>query len=294
MGFTEKKQEKVLFPNLVIAGLGLLGGSIALAAREQKIAGRIIALGRRDYTEAVEVGLVDECTTDFEAACAKADLMVLCTPVEIIRQQLPDVMKLIKPDAMVTDVGSTKGRLVELAEGLDETQGAFVGSHPMAGSHLTGWKSADKFLFVGRIVYITVTENSNLDAVARLGHFWEAVGSRVVFTTPERHDKLCALLSHIPHMTAAAMVNLLATSKEDPELLRHLAGPGLRDSTRIAMGSADVWTEISQHNSKEIAEGLDQLADQIKDLAGLVRDGGDDLYSYLDKVRELRQVLEGE
>lgn len=276
---------------LAIAGLGLLGGSIALAARERGIANRILAQGRRSYQEAQEVGLIDGWTLSLEEAAAEADLLILCTPVDKILEQLPVVMKAAKPGSLVTDVGSTKRRLVEAAETID-SDAFFVGSHPMVGSHLTGWKNAFPSLFGRGITYVTATGKTNTEAVARVGAFWEALDARTVYIDPTRHDYLCALLSHVPHMVAVVMVQLLMDSKEDPATLKLLCGSGLRDTTRIAMGSADVWTEICGHNCENVADLLDQYAELVQAAAQHIRSGNvNALHEQLESAAETRRQL---
>lgn len=277
--------------NLAIVGLGILGGSIALAARERGLAARITAVGRRDYPEAKEAGLIDVYTRDLAAAAAEADLMVLCTPVEKIEEQLETVMPAVRSGALVTDVGSTKLRLVEAAERIPG-EGSFVGSHPMVGSHLTGWENADGALFARGITYVTATEKTDLEAVARVGAFWEALGARTVYIHPHRHDFLCALLSHVPHMAAVALMQLIADTHEDPEALRVFAGTGLRDATRIAMGSPDVWAEICGHNRREVAKQLDHLAAIIQKQASDIRQGACSLREQLEECAELRRQFD--
>jgi prephenate dehydrogenase len=277
-----------MIENLTIAGLGLLGGSIALAAREHHLAARIVAVGRRDYPEAVEAGLIDVYTRDLAAAAAKADLLILCTPVDKILEQLPEVLSAAKPGSLITDVGSTKRRLVEAAQTIP-SRAHFVGSHPMVGSHLTGWQNAEADLFTRGITYITPTEKTDTAAAARVGAFWQNAGARTVYIHPRRHDRLCSLLSHVPHMAAVALMELIAESREDPYTLRVLAGTGLRDTTRIAQGSADVWTEICQHNSEEVAAHLEKLAAILASMAEEVRVEGCGMRDKLEKNAELRR-----
>ncbi len=255
---------------LVIAGLGLLGGSVAMAARAAGLATHIIAVGRRDLTEAVEAGVVDEATRDLEGAVRRADFIILGAPVETIREQISLVMRNAPAGAIVTDVGSTKQRLVAEAEAVD-SDAHFVGSHPMVGSHLTGWKHGRPSLFENGIVYTTPTMKTDLLAAARVGRFWQALGAKSVFVDPRRHDYLCALLSHVPHLAAVTLVEHLRQSREDVNLIKYLAGNGLRDTTRIAAGSPQVWAEICEHNSEAIALLLERFSQLSGELARAVR-----------------------
>lgn len=257
---------------LAVVGLGLLGGSVALAARARGVAAQIIAIDPRgkDLSPAVREGVVNSYTSDLARGLADADLVLLAGPVETIRLQLPGVLGAVAPGAIVTDVGSTKRVLVEEAAQHDRHRN-FVGSHPMVGGHHTGWQHARADLMEGGVVYVTPFGSTDLDRAARVGHFWEALGMRLVFTHPARHDFLCALLSHLPHLTAATLMDRIATSREDVNLVRQLCGRGLLDTTRIAMGSADVWEQICRHNSDNIATLLDGLAEDVQRLAGMIR-----------------------
>lgn len=255
-------------PTLLIAGLGLLGGSIALAARRRGLAGHIIGVGRRDLSPAVDAGVIDEASADLATAAPRADIIILCTPVDIIRRQLAVVREAARPDALVTDVGSTKRRIAQqAAEVFGNGVPAFVGSHPMVGGHQTGWEAATADLFRGGVVYVTPREAHDLDPAARIGHFWQGLGARLVYIHPDRHDQLCGLLSHLPHLAAVALTRQLQQSREDVNLLRVLAGNGLRDTTRIAMGSADVWREIFAHNSDTVAAQARALATALNTMA---------------------------
>jgi prephenate dehydrogenase len=266
---------------VLIMGLGLLGGSAGMAIRSRHLARRITAACRagHPHEEARRAGLIDDYSPDVPKLLADADLVLLCQPVDSIRQSLAQVLGLVRPGTIVTDVGSTKAGLVRAAEAID-SQGHFVGSHPMAGSHLTGWQNGRPDLFSGATTYVTVTDATDLRAAGTVARFWTALGSRVMLTTPERHDRLAAMLSHVPHMTAASLMQGLLDSGEDPSLVKLLAGNGLRDSTRIAAGSAQVWREICQHNSKEIASQLRALALRLETTAGLLEAGD------LDRVEE--------
>jgi prephenate dehydrogenase len=202
------------------------------------------------------------------------------------------VLRNARPGTVVTDVGSTKASLVAEAERTASARAHFVGSHPMVGSHLTGWKNGNADLFVGGTIYVTPTEKTETGAAAKVAAFWEALGGNVVFTGPQRHDELASLLSHVPHMVAVALVELLEKSAEDPHFLKRLAGSGLRDTTRVAMGSSQMWREISEQNGETIAGHLDAMAERITLLAEAIRRGDfAALESRLERAAELRAKL---
>lgn len=257
--------------NLLIIGLGLLGGSVALGARRKNLAERVFALTRpgRDHQEAVSLGLIDRQFTDLEEALAESDLIVMAAPVEKIKEQLQEVLTKGKPGALVMDVGSTKQEISACAEQI-RGHAHFVPCHPMAGSHLTGWKNAKEDLFADACIYVTPSKSTDPKAQAEAVKFWKTLGGRIVITDPERHDWLTALLSHTPHMAAAALVRLVEKSGEDPHFLRPLAGPGFRDSTRIAMGSPEVWQEIAANNGANISNTLRNLIPIIEEFASVI------------------------
>jgi prephenate dehydrogenase len=278
---------------LLIVGLGLLGGSAAMAARSTGCARRVLALSRpgAPHSEAMNAGLIDGYGESLTDLVAESDFILLCQPVDAIARILPMIMSTARPGTVVTDVGSTKATLVAIAEPIP-SDGAFVGSHPMAGSHLTGWKNGRPDLFAGATTYVTLTELTDLEAAGRVARFWRQLGSRVVLTDPQRHDALVALLSQVPHVAAAAIVRHLEASGEDPALMKLLAGNGLRDTTRIAAGSPVVWREICQHNSVPISRQLRELAGILERLAGLIEQGRlDELEQELASAAALRERL---
>lgn len=282
-------------PVLVIAGLGLLGGSIALAARKRRLADRIVALGRNaaDLEAAHAAGLVDEVHTDPARAMSRAHWAVLCQPVDVIVDELPRFLSMAPQGAILTDVGSTKGAIVDRAESVADAGACFVGSHPMAGGDKTGWRSGRADLFVGSSCYVTLTGRTNLDAVARVGAFWRALGSRVFYSSPSRHDRIVALLSHVPHLAAVALMEQVGRSGEDPGILKVLAGPGLRDTTRVAKGSPDLWEHICVQNAAPIADLLDSVGSRFHDLARLLREEDEEgLRQVLVRAAELRKGLD--
>lgn len=274
---TPPPPEDPAFPpveTLVIVGLGLIGGSVALAARERGLARRIVAVGRSAgaLEPAVRAGVADEATEDLRAAAARGDLIVLARPVEALVEDLAPVLASAPHGALVTDAGSTKGRIVTEAERHVRPHGGrFVGSHPMAGSDRTGWKNARKELFCGATTFVTVTKATDPAAAARTAAFWRALGSRVIYSAPERHDQLAALVSHVPHLAAVALVEQVAESGEDPALLRRVAGTGFRDTTRVARGDAELWLQICRQNPEAVADGLADLAGRLEKLAKQVR-----------------------
>ena len=283
---------------LLISGLGLIGGSVALAARRVGFADRIVATGRSEerLRAAQAAGIIDAWSTNESALLPEANWVILCKPVELIVEEVQRVLSIARPGAVVTDAGSTKEAIVARSEIHHHHHDAqFVGSHPMAGSDKSGWEHGRADLFDGATSFVTVTKKTHRRAAVRTGLFWQALGSRVVFVSPQRHDQIVALLSHVPHLVAVALMDQLHRSGEDPNLLRLLAGSGLRDTTRIAQGNPEMWEQICTQNATSIAEMLDRVGGRLHDLARLLREHDTiALRNCLQRAKDLRtQIGEG-
>jgi prephenate dehydrogenase len=260
---------------LALVGLGLLGGSVAKAARASGLAREIAAIGRRreSLEPALRDGAVDHITTDIAEGLAGADLCVLATPVAALAPRLAEVWRTAPDEVVITDVGSTKAAIVRAAEALRSARPlAFVGSHPMAGSEQSGYGVARADLFAGARVILTPTETTDAHAVKRVAEFWEALGGRVLTLDPVTHDRAVAAISHLPHLVADALVD--AVLRSDPQFLE-VAGPGFRDTTRIAASSPQMWRQIFQENREALGEALGHFRSALDDLERLV-DGSDD------------------
>ena len=198
---------------LAVLGLGLLGGSVAKAARTEGLAREIVAVGRdlSRLEPALRDGAVDRITTDVSEGMAGADFCVLATPVATLTALLPAVWRAAPDDAVITDVGSTKAGIVSAADALARERPLdFVGSHPMAGSEQSGYRVARVNLFRGATVVVTPSEHTRPEAVKRVSEFWEALGGRVTTRDPVTHDQAVAAISHLPHLVADALVDAVA------------------------------------------------------------------------------------
>jgi prephenate dehydrogenase len=277
---------------LTLVGLGLLGGSLAKAARAQALAREIVAVGRHldRLRPALAEGAVDRVTTDLAAAVAGADLCVLCTPVATLTGLLPAVWQAAPETCVITDVGSTKGRIVAEAERLALSRPLhFVGSHPMAGSEQSGYAAARADLFRGALVIVTPRDGASAEPVKRVTEMWEALGARVLTMDSRTHDRAVAAVSHMPHLVADAL--MAAVLGSDPRFLE-VAGPGFRDTTRIAAASPQVWREIFQDNRDALREAVSAFRLALDELERLVTSGADAaIEAELDRIRRARQAL---
>ena len=262
-----------MIQRLAVVGVGLLGGSVALAARAQGLAREIVGVGRdRARLEApLRAGAVDRVSTDLADGVRDADVIVLAATVLANERLLPALWRAASPAALITDVGSTKGGIVAVAERLAAEQPrAFVGSHPMAGSEKSGYGVARADLFRGATVIVTPTEDSAPRAVKGVTALWEALGARVSALDPLTHDRVVAAISHLPHVAAWALVD--AVGRFQPGALA-FAARGFKDTTRIAASDPAMWTEILLGNRDAIVAGLADLRRALDDLERLIAAG---------------------
>ncbi|MEK6233993.1 MAG: prephenate dehydrogenase/arogenate dehydrogenase family protein [Planctomycetales bacterium] len=274
--------------NAVVIGVGLIGGSIGLALLRRNLADRVTGVGRRreSLEAAAEVGAVTEWTLDLAEGVSEADLIIVCSPVSLIPEHAKAAAVACPEGTLITDAGSTKGRLVEQHYG-DLGRGVrFLGSHPMAGSEKSGPRFASADLFEDRATILTPTEDS-LDAdVKTLTDFWTSLGARVVELSPSRHDEMLAFASHLPHLIAVAAAAAIPVESQP-----YSAG-GFRDVTRIAAGKPDLWRQIFLENRDAVLTALDAFDHSLDALRGALRDGDPDaLLDLLSQAKRNRDAL---
>ena len=277
---------------LAIVGVGLLGGSVAKGARLGGLARRIIGIGRdaRRLRPALDDGTLDLAVTDLEGGVREADVILLATPVLTIEGLLERVWRAAPDGALITDVGSTKRNIVRAAERLAATRSLrFVGSHPLAGSEQAGYSVARADLFRGATVVVTPTEATELGALKKTTEFWEALGARVSSLDPETHDRTVAAISHLPHLIACALVD--GAARVEPSALE-LAARGFRDTTRIAAGDPDMWTEIFLANRDALSATVEAFREALADLQRAIDAGqADALRALLARIKATREQV---
>ena len=280
-------------PRLAVLGPGLLGGSLALAAKQSGAAESVSLWGRRAevVAQALRTGVADHASTDLAEAVDGATLIVLATPVEIMPALAAQLAALpLAPGTLITDVGSVKASVVAaLTPILAASAATFVGSHPMAGSEKTGLEAARAELFEGAACILTPTAATPADAVPRLEALWRRVGCRVLSMSPERHDLEVARISHLPHLMA--VVTTLAAIGEDSTPLR-CAGNGFRDTTRVAGSDPGLWTGIVAQNRPRILEAVRAASGRLGELLEILESLDDDkLRQFLTAASQLRRQL---
>jgi prephenate dehydrogenase len=275
---------------LSILGVGLLGGSIGLAAKSAVKSCRVIGYGHRraSLETAQKMGAVDEIYDSPAESVRGADLVILCTPVGVLPQMLQAMGPALKPEAVVTDVGSTKATVVSAAKNLLPKTAHFIGSHPMAGSEKRGVEFARADLTQGALCIVTPDESSEPAALEKVESFWRLIGMRTTRLTPAEHDRRLGDVSHLPHAVAAALVAM-----QDPASFE-LSGKGFADATRIAAGDGGLWRDILLDNRENVLASIGKLNAQLGTLEKLLRAGdGEGVRAWLDDAAARRAKLNG-
>jgi prephenate dehydrogenase len=261
----------VHWQKVTLLGVGLLGGSLGLALKQRKLARRVEGFVRREASvkECERLGVVDAAHLDHSKAVRDADLIVFCTPLAQIRELAERIRSGVSPGAVITDVGSVKGTVVDELEPLFS---GFVGSHPMAGSEKTGPAAASPDLFQDAVCIITPTARSNPKSVERVEELWRSVGAIPRRLTPETHDELVSRSSHLPHVLAAELVNYVLGPGR-PKDQGMLCANGFRDTTRIASGSPEMWRDIVLGNRENLLRELAGFIDGLENVRAALQKG---------------------
>ena len=276
---------------ITLVGVGLLGGSLGLAIKQRKLAAKVDGYVRRTGTiaDCERLGVVDHATRDLARAVENADLVILCTPLGQMREVTESMLPSLKKGAIITDVGSVKGNVVEELEPLvTQAGGIFVGSHPMAGGQKTGVTAARADLFNNAICIVTPTSQTPAKALQQVEEFWTDLGSRILRTSPAAHDDLVSRSSHLPHVVAAELANYVLSPAHPPEQATVCAN-GFRDTTRIASGSPEMWRDIAMANRKNLSRVLGVFVEDLQEFC-LALDKGDAkaIEEFFDKAKQRR------
>jgi prephenate dehydrogenase len=249
----------ILFRQMTICGVGLIGGSLALTARKHRLVERIVGLGRTqsNLDIALARGLIDVATRDAAEAAENADLVILATPVMTFPATLAAMVARLPRNAVVTDVGSVKSWVVEQLEPLLKPAMSFVGVHPIAGKETTGASAAEEGLFMNRRVILTPSALSSDDAVEKVEELWRATGALVERMPAAVHDAILARASHLPQIVASALACALAEETVEGRWAASFGAGGLRDTTRIAASSPEMWRDICLTNGPAITSALE-------------------------------------
>jgi prephenate dehydrogenase len=278
------------FGTVAILGPGLIGGSLALALAERSLAKKLYIYARSPHAlDAIRLAGVDAVLTGNPSeAVREADVVILCVPIEAMPELVKECRDALKPTALVTDVGSVKGSVDREIAPLLAGRAQWIGSHPMAGSEQNGFMAARADLFENAAVIVTPTATTAPETQQRAEEFWSALGGRVFALSPTQHDLSIGEISHMPHFIAAMFF-----ADARPESLA-LAGGGFRDTTRIASGSPQLWTEILWANRVALAAQCDVWSKLLKTYAGYFASGVDaksELFKLLENAQSIRSQL---
>ena len=278
----------MLFSTLTIVGVGLIGGSVGLAAKKRGIARRVLGVGcdLHQLEQARRLGAIDVGTLDLADAARTADFIIFCAPVDHIAGQIKDAAAHCKTGSILTDAGSTKQEIVKAVETDLPGHVLFVGGHPLAGSEKKGVDNGHADLFVQRWTVLTPTQKTPKGALASVQSFWQALGSRVRIMAPADHDQALALTSHLPHLLASVLAGVL------PDDWVELTASGFRDMTRVASGDPCLWLPIFQHNRQAVLGALDQLEDRLREVRqALANHDVSRINQYLAQGKKVRDAL---
>jgi cyclohexadieny/prephenate dehydrogenase len=284
-----------LIDRLALIGVGLIGGSIARAAREYGVVREIVATARSENTRkrVVELGIADRVVETNAEAAKDTDLVILCIPVGASGPVMAEIASALKPGAIVSDVGSVKGQVLKDMAPHVPPGVHLIPAHPVAGTENSGPDSGFSELFVNRWCILTPPDGADAAAVEKLTAFWSALGANVEPMTAEHHDMVLAITSHLPHLIAYTIVGTAEefSSVSRSEVLKFSAG-GFRDFTRIAASDPTMWRDVFLHNKDAVLEMLAQFSEDLAKLTRAMRRGdGDTLFDHFTRTRAIRRGI---
>jgi prephenate dehydrogenase len=280
--------------NVLLIGVGLIGGSIALTIKnehEAVISGYDVQAANCET--AVELGVIDRVSSDLKYDAARADLIIIATPVEATLT-IMDLLASIKPSikALVMDVGSTKNTIMKKAEKLAECGIVFIGGHPMAGSHKTGVESAKPHLLENAFYILTPNSFTSAAKIEEAKVWLKGTHAKFIVAEPEEHDFLTGIVSHFPHLIASSLVRLAQKHAKENPLVQQLAAGGFRDITRIASSSPKMWSDIVSQNKVHLLSLLNEWKDEMDQVIRFVENGDqNELFDYFDGAKAFRDQL---
>ncbi len=265
----------MMFQRMVVAGVGLIGGSLALAARREGLVEEVIGYGRgeKNLRLAQRRGIIKNYFLEKGAFPAGVDLLVMATPVQTTVSLTASFLPRLEPGCLITDVGSVKGQIVRDMERVLPRQFRFVGSHPVAGGEQWGAQAAFPDLFSGQRCILTPTRNTDSGALKKVSTLWRRVGARVEVMNPLLHDRILGTVSHLPHILAYAMVNSLDGPRTGPVDLKDYCGTGFKDFTRIASSRPEIWRDICLANRDVLDKSLGDYIRRLERVRQWIRDG---------------------
>jgi len=279
---------------LAVVGVGLIGGSLALALKEAGAVGHVVGIGRglANLETALQRGVVDSFTLDPVEGVQNADVIFLATPVQALGPVAREMMPHLKPGAILTDGGSVKRAVIDAIEPSLREDVHFVPGHPIAGTENSGAEAAFATLYRDRRCILTPSDKTDREALDKITAMWQRVGSQVVIMEVEKHDRVLAAISHLPHMVAYALVNAVgAYDRYDENILEYSAG-GFRDFTRIASSDPTMWRDIALTNREALVEMMEQFETFFAELKADVAVGSaEQLFEFFRRSKQSRDEI---
>jgi prephenate dehydrogenase len=287
-------QEKKLIPQMTVVGVGLIGGSLALALKQAGLVGEVVGVGRgrANLETAMERGVIDRFTHDVAEGVEDADLVFLATPVRTLPRVAAAALPRMKPGAVLTDGGSVKRYVIDQIEPLLPPGVHFVPGHPIAGTERSGSAAAFATLYQGRHCILTPTDKTDPAALDLVRRVWQAAGSEVVIMEAGRHDRVLGAVSHLPHMVAYALVNTVSCENRFGENILQYSAGGFRDFTRIASSDPTMWRDIALTNREALLEVVGYFETVLAELKDDIAAGnGEHLYEFFLRSKERRDAI---
>ena len=303
LGVRSQESGELHFNKVAIIGVGLIGGSLAIILREKGIAKNIVGVGRgiKNLKTAKKLGVVNSYTQDAREGVQDADLVVVAIPVASITKVIKEALPSLKKGAIVTDVGSVKKNIVDEVEKILPDTIHFVAGHPIAGTENAGVEAAFPTLFQNRRCILTPAKKTNKAALEKVKKLWEIAGSEVILMDAEKHDKILAAVSHLPHVVAYCLVNTVSNihvpegfnrgNDFNASIVKYSAG-GFKDFTRIASSPPEMWRDICLLNKDAILDVVRRFKETLIGLEEMIKKSdGDGLQKEFEKAKEVRDGL---
>lgn len=278
-----------------VIGLGLIGGSLALSIKRANKEAYIIGfdVNERQRILAKMLGVVDETVNEICTGAQQADLIIIATPVNVAEEIIQNLSEMkLRTDVIITDAGSTKAKIVEVANCLTEKGVTFIGGHPMAGSHKSGVTAAKEFLFENAFYLLTPGEGVKQERIDTLKNWLEGTKAKFLIVTPEEHDFMTGVISHFPHVIAASLVHQAERSSRTQNLVTRLAAGGFRDVTRIASSSPEMWRDILIHNKPVLLGIFQEWIEEMEHVTTMLKnDNAEAIYQYFLTAKQYRDEM---
>ncbi|WP_347318978.1 prephenate dehydrogenase [Rossellomorea sp. RS05] len=281
--------------NVVVIGLGLIGGSLALCIKNQHPEARVAGFDvqEKEMKLGLSLGIIDEAVESLKDAVKSADLIIISTPVFQTEKLLETFRDFnLKPTVIITDTGSTKAQIMDRAERILPDKWCFIGGHPMAGSHKSGVTAAKDFLFENAFYMLTPGKGHSEERIDELKEWLKGTQAKFIVIDPKEHDAVTGTISHFPHIVAASLVQQAKRHAEDHPYVRRLAAGGFRDITRIASSSPVMWKDITMQNREVLLAQLDQWNEEMKAVIDMIEENDPEVIaSYFEEAKSFRDEL---